>query len=132
MLRTTDAKIAPGERPALWFSKEQHWEPTAQKAWEHPDGKIERLGMMGTFERAQGLGRIGVDPEQVELCNFKTFVATSGIPASNVREMKRVGRLQGANPINWLGSFAPVPLEKWAAVEIYTGTRWEPLENWNA
>jgi hypothetical protein len=124
VLRPTGAGIARGERPALWFSKEQYWEPTAQKAWGSPDGSVVLLGMLGTFQRASGLGRIGVDPNRVELCDFETFGATSGIPAADLQAMKHRGRKQGANPRNWLASFAPVPCENWAAVEVYNGTRW--------
>jgi hypothetical protein len=62
--------------------------------------------MLGTFQRASGLGRIGVDPNRVELSDFETFGATSGIPAADLQAMKHRGRKQGANPRNWLASFA--------------------------
>jgi hypothetical protein len=51
-LRPTSAEIADGELPALWFSKEQIWEPTAQKAWRELGGRTVLLGMRGTYERA--------------------------------------------------------------------------------
>ena len=67
-LCTTDAGIAPGERPAVWFSKDQFWEPTAQKATATIPAEADRatanallhsgnlepivlLGMRGTYER---------------------------------------------------------------------------------
>jgi hypothetical protein len=127
-LLPTEKGIEPGERPALWFSKEQHWEPTAQKRWPNPDGTYRLLGMLGTYQHVGGLGRIGVDPDRVELCDFATFVATSGIPQEAVRKMRRVGREQRANPRNWLVSFAPVRSESWAAVQVYSGTRWVEID----
>lgn len=129
ILRLTDKGIALGERPALWFSKEQFWEPTAQKLGAKPDGTFVLLGMLGTYQLMGGLGRIGVDPDTVPLCDFATFAASSGIPAEQVRAMKRRGREQGANPRNWLASFAPVRSEQWAAVEVYDGRHWRPIEH---
>jgi hypothetical protein len=40
--------IAKTENPVLWFSCEQYWEPTAQKA-ELQDDELVQLGMDGTF-----------------------------------------------------------------------------------
>jgi hypothetical protein len=86
--------------------------------------------MTGTFEQFRGLGRIGVDPEQVKLYDFNAFVVMSGISPGDVFTMRRLGREQHANPIHWLASFEPVHSESWAAVQVYDGKRRVALKDW--
>jgi hypothetical protein len=115
------------ERPGVWFSKEQIWEPTAQKARRNPrTGEEKLLGMRGTYENA-GLGRIGVDAERTLLLDFDTFVATCEMPAKIVRAMKKWGQGQGANPRNWMCSLEPVGIEQWIAFGRYDGMHWRDV-----
>jgi len=114
----------PEERPVIWFSTEAHWEPTASKAWRNSDGTIRTLSMTETFERGQGLWRIGVDPDVTTLHDFDDFMRLSGIPEQQARGLKRVGRDQGANPRRWFVSFEPIPRYRWAALERYDGSKW--------
>src|SRR5574340_288025 len=66
------------EKPAVWFSSNQEWEPAANMPWEDPDGMAVRLGKDQTYVLGGGLARIGVAPE-VAPHDWKTFKQQSGI-----------------------------------------------------
>lgn len=54
-----------GQTPAVWFSTEQLWEPTATCNWEATlrSGETQLLDMDGLFKAHGGLYRIRVSPE---------------------------------------------------------------------
>lgn len=47
-LLPTDACINLGELPVLWFSLNQHWEPTSRKAMITEDGRFRSLTKFDT------------------------------------------------------------------------------------
>src|ERR1700735_3053879 len=61
------------ERPVVWLSMEQYWEPTSAKACRFPDGTERTLSMKETADLFEGLYRIGIDPETFELFDFVSF-----------------------------------------------------------
>jgi hypothetical protein len=54
------APLFPGEKPAVWFSTEQFWEPTAQKG---------DMGMLGTHEKCGGLSSKSITVENGHPCH---------------------------------------------------------------
>lgn len=118
--------IAIGERPIVWFSKEQFWEPTVTKAPLLGDGTSEVLDMNGLFNHGILLIRIGVDPSTAPY-TWSEMKELSGMPPHIARGLAFVGRRQGANPSRWRGTFEAVSSDKWKAVEFFTGLDWVPL-----
>ena len=123
-IRPATLYVPKNERPAVWFSLDQNWEPTAQKAWTDEAGAFIRLGMEGTHQHCGGLARIGV---ALETCphDWRAFKRLSGARAGMLRHLDKVGRAQGADPANWRVSFDPVPQRFWIAIEVWNGREWE-------
>src|SRR6267378_7871120 len=94
----TGVEIEPGERPALWFSMNQIWEPTAAKEVQAPDGSIRHLNSMYEVHQVAGIVRIGVDPAKVRVVGFDSFVRKSGISKTAAANLRTAGREAGANP----------------------------------
>jgi hypothetical protein len=114
--------IAPGELPTLWFSDEQNWEPTAQKAILQ-DGEVIILGMKGTYERGRGLVRFGIVPSR--LIQWPRLAKEAGIPSSVRRSLERTGKEQGAVPQRWYGLIAQaLLLSEVDAIEVFDGESW--------
>lgn len=64
VLLPTDAFIGPRERPVLWFSMEQDWEPTASK-WCWQGSAVRKLDRWETCAAGRGLARFGIDPSKL-------------------------------------------------------------------
>jgi hypothetical protein len=114
--------VAAGEQPILWFSSEQFWEPTAQKALVQ-NGELIRLGMKGTFERGGGLVRFGVLPSQ--LVRWPRLAKVARIPSGMRRSLERTGRDQRSVSERWLGLIGqPLALNEVDAIEVFDGNSW--------
>ena len=122
----TGAHREPGERPALWFSMNQVWETTATKEVKL-DGGVRYLNSMAKVHKVLGIIRIGVNPVKVRLLGFASFARKSGISKAGAASLRDTGREVGADVYEWRVSFEPIPAEQWAAIEVRTGERWEPL-----
>jgi hypothetical protein len=129
-LRPATAYIAPGERPAVWFSTRQLWEPTAAKAFQTPDGSSRLLDMKGMHEHA-GLVRLGVTRASAPY-GWREFVEQSGVPKAMALAMAKAGRRMGADPGDWYVSFDPIVEARWAAIQEWTGSKWTRVERRSA
>lgn len=103
------ATVQPkNELPVIWFSKNQYWEPTAQKMGAF-DGRLELLGMEGTCERGYGLVRFGF-PEK-KLIPWPKIARRARIVLTEQREMEARGVAQGATPADWMGAVKRVRVD---------------------
>lgn len=134
-IRPADEGIPAHERPIVWFSKEQFWEPTVVKAKRAADGSVRQLGMDGLIENQILLIRIGVDPETVPhtWCELK---ALSGMDSHIARALVKSAKQLGANPSKWRGTFEVVGRDKWRTVEYFNpgAAEWTslPTDAWRA
>jgi hypothetical protein len=126
-IRTATAFVNIREKPITWFSLNQRWEPTANKALITSDGTIIRLNMEQTAELDGGLVRIGVAPETAPH-DWKALRELSGMTSKVAERLYRAAIDQGGRPGEWRGTFAPVPREKWVAVEVFHEGAWVPVD----
>ena len=110
------------EKAVAWFSSDQFWENTVRKGGTRFSGGY---GMREMVAQGLSLYRIGVLPEAVPL-NWTAIRMQSGMSAKMARGMIEVAKKWGANPLDWYGSFAPVPASQWQTVESFDGTKWIP------
>ena len=88
---------APKERPLLWFSSHQAWEPTSTKMVRSQYGKARVL----TFEeqaRQFGCVRFGLPIEDPRLMDWPTACQFAGTPPSMRLKLERYGAGLGAMP----------------------------------
>lgn len=102
---------APDERPMLWFSANQKWEPTATKGVLTPTGKYRQL----TFDElvdSTGCIRFGLPADDTRLMDWKSACAFAGTPRRLREAMERIGTRDGAQPSHWFGTGEAIPLEQ--------------------
>jgi hypothetical protein len=117
-LRPTDAYIEPGERPVLWWSTNPYWEPTSAKVTGQSFKEVITSGnprlacrrwMQETAELGEGLYRFGLPVR--ELIRWPEIGKRAGIRAWMRNSLMKTGRLQGADPAQWYGTFDAVPID---------------------
>lgn len=98
-------------KPLLWFSANQHWEPTATKPVVDKQGKYRTL----TFrEQLQLIGcvRFGLSATDPRLMNWKNACTFDGTGRDMRRSMEVVGRRLGADPADWFASAVSISLSE--------------------
>ena len=113
------------EKPAVWFSRRETWEPTATK------GMLDRTTghrRDATPEEMHefGMVRIGVDASG--LTPWLVHRNKSGITARVASSLVTSAVAVGSNPGDWFVSYEPVPRERWLRVERWDGAEWVDLE----
>lgn len=103
--------FAEREKPMLWFSANQHWEPTATKMVASSTGKILNLT---TAEQIEQFGRIrfGISANDSRLENWKNACITAGTPPKKRRHMESWGRKVGGNPAHWFATDKNIELSE--------------------
>ena len=117
----------PYRKPIVWFTANQYWEPTVNVLRRYPSGKDEWGTMQESNRVYGGLYRIGVLPETVPH-DFRALKRLSGMPAKFATGLYVSAREQGSNPNEWRGTFKPVPMKKWVAVQRFDGSQWVDVE----
>lgn len=147
-----------GEKPAVWFTARQDWDPATALAVD-ADPDLQRISVEGARIRQQHgeaaqyaylysmaeriapevvgyLARIGVAPETAPY-TWDDIKRMRGVRPSVIRQVESDDRARGSNPADWRISFEPVPASKWIAVEVRSGRKgtdneWRPLRAGNA
>ena len=111
-------------KPAVWFSSNPVWEPTANRLWRDDiDGRTVRLSKDQTYVLGGGLARIGVAPD-VAPHDWKAYRHLSGISADQAKAIYDEAVGAGSRPGEWFATFDIVPRSKWLAVEIWDNEQW--------
>ena len=125
VLRPATEFVEKRERPVVWFTTRDTFEPTAVKLWRRPDGTLERLSVEETERRGRGLFRIGIEPDG--LSTWDEWRKHSRVRPTVADALERVAEDQGSDVSEWLVSFRPVPARDWKAVEVWYRRRWQPI-----
>jgi hypothetical protein len=116
-LKPATAGVPVYEKPAVWFSRNQFWEETANKGGTE-NGRRRTLSREETRQCGLGLVRFGVTREAAPH-DWAEFKARSGIIRSHARGLVASARAAGADPNDWFVSFEPVPRDQWAAIDVW-------------
>ncbi len=114
-------------KPALWFSANQVWEPTATKMIGDGLGNTRQLTIQEQHEMV-GLARIGINYSSGYI-TWAKYRHESGLNHSTLDSMEKVGIEKGGNPADWFATFKNVPEEKWVSVQVWNGTDWAEVED---
>ena len=110
VIRPATLFVPANERPIVWFSTNQQWEPTV--------GPKERLELY-----AGGLVRFGVDPDTAPH-NWQTLKELSGMSSKEAQRLYRAAIEEGARPGEWWGTFDPVLRSQWVSIQVHENGRW--------
>jgi hypothetical protein len=131
-LRPTDACIEPGERPVCWFSTHPYFEPTCAKVSNQSflaalrDPSTCRRWMQESAELGEGLYRFGYPVAQ--LIRWPEVGKRAGIKAWLRNAMMKTGRLQGAKPEQWYGTFNEIPIDGLIFQQLVDFRCWQTKE----
>lgn len=114
VIRPATLGVPEGERLVVWFSSNPVWENTVSAT----SGK-EILEKMGG-----GLYRIVVDTIQVPVKSWSELRFLAHMNPNHADRLEEIGKLCGADPSEWFGTFHPVPREKWEKVEYLKEEKW--------
>ena len=112
---------ASSERPLLWFSSNQKWEPTATKMLITPLG----LKALSFEQQASRFGciRFGLDKDDLRLMSWKQACDVGEIKRDARRAMELYGRKRGAKSEHWHAVCANVSLSD-MTFEIWKDHSW--------
>lgn len=123
-LKPATALVAPPEKPIVWFSKNQLWEPTANKMFRATDGTVRFGTKKTTREMAGGLFRFGLPTENLR--RWTELQREALIPTRSKNLLVKAAKEDGSNPYDWFGLLEPVPIDR-CIVEIEeTESVWIP------
>ena len=129
VIRPGTAMVAEEERPIVWFSANQEWEPTSTKIYRSHDGEAWRLSKEELRVSGNGLVRFGVTRRTARL-DWTAMKRLSGMSRATARDFKVVGRRLGSKPEWWFGTFNPVQRSEWVVIdELYEGQWVRVLRN---
>jgi hypothetical protein len=103
------------EKPILWFSLDQYWEPTASKA-VFKNGKIETLTMEETLKLGSGLVRFGMPVKKLH--QWDKLKKKARINPVIAQGLEASGFKQGANPRRWYGVTKPLSISECSIIEV--------------
>ena len=117
-LKVSNAEREFGFNPALWFSKNDFWEPTATKMKSNGNcltinQQLETIGMI----------RIGVEFTD-NMISWKKYKHFSKMPVQMYDSMAEIGIEKGGNPDDWFCLFSDLPSKYWKTIEEYDGKKW--------
>lgn len=108
-IRVAHESASVGERPCVWFSVAQRWEPTATKLIHTPSGP--RQGTLQEMEAlGGGLWRFGLPA--ADLLQWRELRTQIGLPRPLWKQLAKLGEKKGANPEDWYGSLEPVDVTR--------------------
>lgn len=129
-LKPTNIDVKPPEKPILWFSLNQQWENTANKAKLDANGEIKRLSMKETYELGGGLVRFGIKPNILYLGDELRRKAS--MSASIWRALCKEGLKQNAKPSEWCGSISTISTDKLIIEVMRDDFAWERVSETKA
>lgn len=107
---------------ALWFSKNQEWEPTATKITMNEQGQIVKMTKDEQHELI-GLARIGIVKSPL-LNTWAKYRHISKLPFEFLDMMEEVGIKQGAKVSDWFCFLNDLSLSNCEVIQIWDGRNW--------
>ena len=111
------AGVPAGERPCIWFSLEQFWEPTANKAESSPSGHMRKLN----FEEMVSLGLWRFGLPVAMLLDWRQLKRETRMSRKVAKGLVSAARSQGSNPELWYGAMKPVPVDDCVVQRLIDG-----------
>jgi hypothetical protein len=122
-LKVSKVEKSLGLKPAIWFSKNHIWEPTATKMVSDEYGQVREL----TIEEQReilGMIRFGIEFDKTKLISWRKYQYQSRIASRLYNAMEEAGIAKGAKSEDWYACFSNIRCDKWLKIEQYDGKQW--------
>lgn len=113
---TVGVEVARGERPAVWFTTRETFEPTTRKAEIRFGGARHLLTVEEMRQRAGGLFRIGIEAASAPH-NWTYHARRGGVATAVARRLERNAMQDGSDPQTWRVIYGDVPASMWRAIQ---------------
>lgn len=127
MIELATAGIPENEKPAVFFSYNQIWEPTCNKLLKKIGSNIL---IRSTFEQMKeiGIARIAVNENSVPY-NVYEYKRLSGINNKNWKHFIKLAKELHSNIDDYRVSFEPIHKNNWLKIETFNKTTniWETI-----
>ena len=117
--------VPKNERPVVWFSMNQKFEPTALKA-KRVDGILISITLREMIEHGQGLTRFGIIPRV--LLSGEKLRKRACITRDEWLRLKKVAIMRRADPHDWYGSTEPIDVSLCAFEVMNECGKWQRIE----
>lgn len=118
--------MTPPEKPILWFSLNQQFEPTARKC-TFENGAMRTLSVQETFERGGGLVRFGISPHH--LLSGEKLRHRAHVDRKLWAGLRLAGIKQQADPDLWFGSISALEVQKFTIEAMNDSGSWERVKS---
>lgn len=123
LIRGATQHVPVNERPVVWFSMDQDFEPTATKL-KIQNGVTTSMSISEMIELGRGLVRFGRPPRT--LFTGETLRKRARITSREWAMLKSAGLRMGADSRNWYGSVEPVDASLCTFEVMTKSGKWEP------
>jgi hypothetical protein len=113
------------EKPLLWFSAHQYWEPTATKP-VRINGRV-RQRTFSEQALSSGCIRLGLPRFDPRLMDWKHSCAFAGTDRPARRAMEQYGKRLGAHPSDWFAVPEPILVSE-LQFEVLLDWKWHPAD----
>jgi hypothetical protein len=124
-IRGSTAGVPENEKPVVWFSLDQRFEPTAKKLLQQDDGTVQALSMEKTHAAYGGLFRFGVPPKH--LMSGDNLRRRANIQRESWNALVKSALRDGASPNLWYGSLDAVAVASCVIERMGADYAWAPI-----
>jgi hypothetical protein len=128
-IRPSTIGLDHDEKPAVWCTFRQEWEPTATPAMKIAGGS--RVLTFQELTQVDTPVRIEVDPVGVKL-DWQTWRRLSGVKSGVARRLERSAQDKKSYSADWRMSFAPIEMRHWLCIELFVDGQWRAYEEANS
>lgn len=132
LLMPADLYVKPPERPILWFSANEYWEPTASpgrfspgRELGQPYSREQPLSVREVAELCDGLVRFGC--RTTRLLTGEALRRKARMDRKLWDSLAAAGREQGADPTDWWGTTRPIAIGDLTVEVMSSAWVWEPV-----
>ena len=117
-LEISDTEIKNNIKPALWFSKDTKYEPSALKSYIDDD-IIKTCSSLESQVMVLGCMRFTYSNSE-ELIKWEDYLRESVLEISQRKIIEETYKKLGSDPSGWYCSFKNIPLKLLESIEVYT------------
>ena len=118
LLKTEFGYVPPGDKPVVWFTRSDVFEPSAYPAWVSNGEERMLTSLKEVSEKGKGLLRIGIAADDPCLKTCKHW-ANTGQYQEYTESLLDLAREKGSKPDeDWFVSYKPVAKKKWRHVQL--------------
>jgi hypothetical protein len=126
VLLPTKIGVPRHEKPAVWFTTNDFWEPTTSVRVIDRNGRLIRRLSMRECHEMVGLIRFTVNEASAPY-TWSHHKRNGGMDRSTAKSLYDTAIEMGSSPSQYRMSYVPVPASKWLAVENWDGASWQPI-----